>query len=85
MLIGLVVAFQKHADLVLPIVLGVGALGLIGQATASIFLAKALAARRPPERRGGAMAGMIIGFLFGGWAIMCAVFFCGCLAAISIS
>ncbi len=62
---------------------GVGALlsfaVFVAHIVVSCKLAYAIVAERATLGRSASAPGLIIGLLFGGWAAMFAVFFCGCL------
>lgn len=58
-------------------------LGLILHIAASLILSPRIAARRSDESRRTATTGLTLGLLFGGWAVMFAVFFVGCLATLA--
>ena len=57
---------------------------LIVHVAISIRLAKCILAKRSiqPVDNTGAMIGLLAGLIFGGWGVMIAVFFCGCLVAV---
>ena len=58
--------------------------GFITHIAASIVLARKISRRRDPEASTGAIVGLAIGLLFGGWTAMVAVFFVGCLGAVAL-
>lgn len=62
---------------------GLGALlslaAVIAHIVVSCKLAHAIVAQRAAQGRSAVAGGLIVGLLFGGWAAMFAVFFCGCL------
>ena len=68
-----------------------GFIGLVGFCGASwlvhvitsVALAKRIASNRADESRHGSAVGLTIGLLFGGWAIIGAVFFVGCLSTLT--
>ena len=55
-------------------------LGWLANIVVSIILAQKIGNQRPPESRTGAKIGLTIGLMFGGWAIMGAFGFAGCMA-----
>lgn len=59
-------------------------IGGIAHFVASIGLARRISYRRDPDAKTGAIAGLTLAFLFGGWTVMIAVFFVGCLAAVAM-
>ena len=59
--------------------LAVCALSLLLHFIISIGLARRIAANRPAETRSGAQIGLTFGLLFGGWAVIAASVFVGCL------
>ena len=59
-------------------------IGFITHIVASIGLARMISRRRDPDARTGAIIGLAIGLLFGGWAAMVAVFFVGCLGVVAL-
>ena len=58
-------------------------LGCLVNMVVSIILAQKIGNQRPAEIRAGAKIGLTIGLIFGGWAVMGAIGFAGCLAAYS--
>lgn len=73
---------------------GSGAMGLavgllifacfVAHIVTSIGLSRRIERRRNPEAPTGAIIGLTIGLLFGGWAAMFAVSFVGCLGAMTL-
>ena len=48
----------------------------------TVRLAKAIVVERAALGRKASIEGLVIGLLFGGWAAMFGLFFCGCLAVL---
>ena len=80
-MVGVMAASDKfHGDLVPVAGFGVSILLWGYHIYVSAKLAKAIASERLARGQKASIEGLIIGLLFGGWAVMFALFFCGCLA-----
>ena len=58
-------------------------IGVLLHFVASIVIAGRIAAKRSPQASVPARIGVVLGLLFGGWAVMATVSFAGCMVAVA--
>lgn len=85
MIFGVWAGEKLKVDALVFVGLGLGVMIWTVHIYFSVMLAKAIAAGRVALGRKASMEGLVIGLLFGGWAVMFAIFFCGCLAVLMSS
>ncbi len=78
-----IAALDKKGDIALLGLLLTLLAGLGLHMVATVKLANRIAAAREDPARRRATGGLVVGLLFGGWAVMFAIFFVGCLAALT--
>ncbi len=71
--------FESQSEAGLIAFFALCALSLLLHFIISIGLAKRIAATRSAETRDGARIGLTFGLLFGGWAVIAATLFAGCI------